>query len=154
MTTPYHRLAALGLTLPQAPAAAANYVPTLRTGNLLHVSGQGPLGPDGKLRTGKVGRDISAEHAYEHARLAGLTLLAQVHAALGDLARITQVVKLLGMVNATEDFQQHPQVINGCSDLLVAVLGDSGRHSRSAIGVGSLPFGISVEVEATFEVRD
>ncbi len=150
--TPYDRIASLGLTLPPAPTAAANYVPALLRGNMLYVSGQGPLAPDGTFRTGKVGRDRSIEEAYDDARLTGLALLAQVHAAVGDLGRVAHVVKVFGMVNATDDFQHHPQVINGCSDLFVAVFGDKGRHPRSAVGMGSLPFGISVEIEAIFEI--
>ena len=151
--TPYDRLAALGLTLPQAPAAAANYLPFLRHGNDLYIAGQGPFDSTGKLRTGKVGRDLTVEQAYDDARVTGLNVLAQVHAATGDLGRVVQVVKVPGMVNATEDFHDHPKVINGCSDLFVAVFGDAGRHPRSAVGMGSLPMGISVEVEAIFAIR-
>jgi enamine deaminase RidA (YjgF/YER057c/UK114 family) len=150
--TPYDRLARLGLTLPVAAAPAANYLPVLRLGSLLYVSGQGPHEPDGSLRTGKVGRDRTLEEAYDDARLTGLNVLAQVHAAIGDLARVSHVVRVFGMVNAVDTFTSHPQVINGCSDLFVAVFGDIGRHTRSAVGMGSLPMGISVEIEAVFEV--
>lgn len=152
MPTPYDRLAELGLSLPTPAIPVANYVPFKRVGSMLYISGQGPRDAAGTLMTGKVGRDIGTEEAYGHARLTGLNLLAIAHAALGDLGRIVQTVKLLGMVNATPDFGDHPAVINGCSDLLVAVLGEAGRHARSAVGMGSLPGGISVEIEAIFEV--
>lgn len=152
--TPYDRLKALGLTLPPPPASGGNYVQTLQRGPLLYVAGQGPFGSDGQLRTGKVGRDRTIEQAYDDARLTGLCVLAQVHAATGDLGRVAQVVRVFGMVNATEDFQKHPLVINGCSDLFVEVFGDKGRHPRSAVGMASLPFGISVEVETVFEIAD
>jgi enamine deaminase RidA (YjgF/YER057c/UK114 family) len=152
MPTPYDRLAELGLSLPSPAIPVANYVPFKRVGPVLYISGQGPRSADGTLMTGKVGRDIETKEAYGHARLTGLNLLAIAHAALGDLGRIVQAVKLLGMVNATPDFGDHPAVINGCSDLFVAVLGEAGRHARSAVGMGSLPGGISVEIEAIFEV--
>ncbi len=152
MTTPYDRLTELGLSLPKALPAQANYVPWLIRGSQLLVSGQGPFDSEGKLRTGKVGRDRSAEQAYDDARITGLNLLAQVHAALGDLGRVVHVLKVFGMVNATDDFKDHPKVINGCSDLFVAVFGEAGRHTRSAVGMGSLPMGISVEIEAAFEI--
>jgi enamine deaminase RidA (YjgF/YER057c/UK114 family) len=152
MPTPYDRLAELGLSLPSPAIPVANYVPFKRVGPVLYISGQGPRSADGTLMTGKVGRDIETKEAYGHAQLTGLNLLAIAHAALGDLGRIVQAVKLLGMVNATPDFGDHPAVINGCSDLFVAVLGEAGRHARSAVGMGSLPGGISVEIEAIFEV--
>jgi enamine deaminase RidA (YjgF/YER057c/UK114 family) len=150
--TPYDRLAALGLTLPKPMAPAANYVPFVISGSSLYVSGQGPVDAVGSLRIGRVGQDRTAEEAYDDARITGLMLLAQTHAALGDLGRVARVVKLLGMVHSTPDFKDHPKVINGCSDLLVAVFGEAGRHARSAVGVGSLPWGISVEIEAIFEI--
>jgi len=152
MTTPYDRLAALGLTLPKAVPAQASYLPTLLRGSQLLVSGQGPFDAEGRLRTGKVGRDRTVEQAYDDARLTGLNLLAQVHAAIGDLGRVRHVLKVFGMVNATDDFTDHPKVINGCSDLFLAVFGEAGGHTRSAVGMGSLPRGISVEIEASFEV--
>ncbi|MCB1412087.1 MAG: RidA family protein [Xanthobacteraceae bacterium] len=150
--TPYDRLARLGLTLPKAVPAQANYMPWLLRGNQLHVSGQGPFDASGQLRTGKVGRDRTTDEAYDDARITGLNLLAQVHAAVGDLGRVAHVLKVFGMVNATDDFRDHPKVINGCSDLFVAVLGEAGGHTRSAVGMGSLPMGISVEIEASFEI--
>ena len=150
--TPYDRLAALGLTLPKPMSPAANYVPYVFSGSHLYISGQGPVDGAGAMRIGRVGDDRSAEQAYEDARITGLMILAQAHAALGDLARVVRVVKLLGMINSSPDFKDHPKVINGCSDLLVAVFGEAGRHARSAVGVSSLPWGISVEIEAIFEI--
>ncbi|MCZ8187385.1 MAG: RidA family protein [Beijerinckiaceae bacterium] len=151
--TPEQRLASLGLVLPPVPVPVANYVPYRFAGNLLYLSGQGPKQPDGTYRAGRLGRDISIEEAYQEARLTGLQLLAVAKAALGDLSRIEAVVKLLGMVNAEPDFADHPKVINGCSDLLVDVLGDAGRHARSAVGMGSLPNRMAVEIEAILLVK-
>lgn len=151
--TPEEKLTALGLTLPEAPMPVANYVPYRWAGNLLYLSGQGPKRLDGTYRPGRLGRDISIEEAYEEARLTGLNLLAVAKSALGELNRIEAVVKLLGMVNAENDFSDHPKVINGCSDLLVDVLGDAGRHARSAVGMGSLPNRMAVEIEAILLVR-
>jgi enamine deaminase RidA (YjgF/YER057c/UK114 family) len=150
MTTPEQRLEALGLTLPPVPTPVANYVPYRFAGNLLYLSGQGPKRPDGSYRAGRLGRDISVEEAYQEARLTGLGLLAVAKAALGQLERIEAVLKLLGMVNAEPDFADHPKVINGCSDLLV---GEAGRHARSAVGMGSLPNRMAVEIEAILLVR-
>lgn len=152
LMTPEQRLAALGLTLPPAPKPIADYVTHVREGSLLFLSGQGPRGHDGILKTGKVGADTSIDVARAHAELTGLNLLSVLKAVLGDLSRVRRVVKLLGMVNAVPEFGQHPKVIDGCSNLLVAVFGDAGRHARSAVGVGSLPDGISVEIEAIFAV--
>ncbi len=150
--TPYERLSQLGLSLMSAAAPAANYVPCAISGSMLYLSGQGPREPDGSLHTGKVGADVTREEAYAHARLTGLNLLAVAHAALGDLGRVRRVVKVLGMVNAVPDFGDHPEVINGCSDLFVNVFGEAGRHARSAVGMGSLPRNITVEIEAIFEI--
>jgi enamine deaminase RidA (YjgF/YER057c/UK114 family) len=147
------RLAALGITLPSPSAPAANYVPWTRVGDLVFVSGQIPL-VDGKpAHVGKVGVDLDIARAYEAARLCALSLLAHANAAAGgDLDRVRRCVKLLGFVNASPEFGDHPKVVNGASDLIVAVLGDRGRHARSAVGAGSLPFGVSVEVEAIFDI--
>ncbi|KMO34241.1 RidA family protein [Methylobacterium aquaticum] len=150
--TPEETLAELGLTLPEVPVPVANYVPFRIVGDLLYLSGQGPKRPDGTYRPGRLGRDATIEDGYTDAQLAGLQLLAVAKAALGDLSRIKAVVKLLGMVNAEPDFADHPKVINGCSDLLVAVLGEAGRHARSAVGMGSLPNAMTVEVEAILQI--
>jgi enamine deaminase RidA (YjgF/YER057c/UK114 family) len=147
------RLKELGITLPDTPIPMANYVPYARAGNLLFLSGQGPRVGVKEFKTGKVGADVTAEEAYDHARLAGIQLLAVAREALGDLGRVRRVVKLLGLVNGTPEFQKQPQVINGCSDLFVEVFGEAGRHARSAIGAGSLPGNITVEIEAIFEVE-
>ena len=143
------RLQELGIELPPVPAAGGNYVHAVRTGNLLFLAGKGP----GKS-TGKVGEGVSTEKAYEDARTVGLNLLAVLKDELGDLDRVTQFVKVLGMVNAAADFGAHPQVINGCSDLFVEVFGDKGRHARSAVGMGSLPGQITVEIECIVDIKD
>jgi enamine deaminase RidA (YjgF/YER057c/UK114 family) len=141
-------LSGLGIDLPEPISPLANYVRYQMTGNLLFISGTGP-GTDHK--TGKVGAEVTVEEAYDAARSCGLQILATVNDALGSLDRVTKTIKVLGMVNATPDFGDQPKVINGCSDLLVEVLGEAGRHTRSAVGMGSLPNQISVEIEATFE---
>jgi enamine deaminase RidA (YjgF/YER057c/UK114 family) len=146
------RLAELGIVLPTVPEPVANYVPFTISGNLLFISGQGPRTPDQKFMTGKVGREITLEEAYARARLVGLNILSVVHHAQNGLSTIRRVVKLTGFVNASDDFRDHPKVINGCSDLLVEVFGDAGKHARSAVGVSSLPENITVEIEAIFEV--
>ena len=145
------RLAELGITLPDAPAPAANYVPYVITGKQLFVSGQVSAGPDGFI-TGKLGAGLSAEDGAAAARRCGLSLIAQAKAALGDLDRVARVVKLVGFVNSTPDFGDQPKVVNGCSDLMVEVFGDAGRHARSAVSAASLPFGVAVEIEAIFEI--
>ncbi|BBK31269.1 enamine deaminase RidA (YjgF/YER057c/UK114 family) [Stella humosa] len=142
------RLAELGITLPPVPNAAGNYVHAVRTGNLLYLAGKGP----GPGATGKVGRDVTVEEAYKHARDVGLVLIAVIKDAIGDLDKVTRIVKVLGMVNAMPEFGDQPKVINGCSDLFVEVFGDKGRHARSAVGMGSLPGQITVEIEAIIEV--
>jgi len=147
------KLAELGLTLPQLPKPIGNYVPFKRAGDLIFLSGQGPRGPDGKPITGKVGKDVTVEQAYEHAKLIGLGLLAVAEQAGGDLDK-GEVLKVLGMVNAVPEFKDQPKVINGCSDLFVAVLGERGRHARSAVGMGSLPQQITVEIEAVMRIHD
>ena len=146
------RLAELGITLPAVPKPMANYVPFVRAGGLVFLSGQGPIGPDGTLMTGKVGAEVDTAEAARHARLTGLGLLAAMREAAGGFDKLTRVVKLLGMVNAVPDYDDHPTVINGCSDLMVEVLGERGKHARSAVGMGSLPLGITVEIEAVIEV--
>ena len=150
--TPEQKLNALGLSLPEVPKPAANYVPFKRSGDMLYLSGQGPRRNDGTFATGKVGKDVTAKQAYEHAKLVGLGLLAAMKAAAGDLSKV-EVIKVLGMVNATPDFGDQPAVINGCSDLFVEVLGERGRHARSAVGMGSLPNSITVEIEAVCRIH-
>ena len=151
--TPDAKLASMGITLPDIPKPLANYVSFKRHGDTLYLSGQGPRRNDGTLMTGKVGRDVTIEQAYEHAKLVGLGLLAAAKAAAGDLGKI-EVLKVLGMVNAVPEFTEQPKVINGCSDLFVAVLGERGRHARSAVGMGSLPGNITVEVEAVMRIHE
>lgn len=152
--TPYERLAGLGLQLPPVPTPVANFTNWVREGDLIFISGQGPVEQDGFRHTGKLGDSVAIESAYGHARLTGLNMIAVMHEALGDLSRVKRVVKLLGMVNAMPDFADHPKIINGCSDLMVAVFGDKGIHARSAVGFSSLPFGITVEIEAIIAVED
>ncbi|MDO5605028.1 MAG: RidA family protein [Paracoccus sp. (in: a-proteobacteria)] len=145
------RLKALGITLPDAPAPAANYVPFVQSGNLLFISGQIPAGPDGLIR-GRLGEDMDISAGAAAARVCGLALIAQARAALGDLDRVGRVVKLTGFVNSTPGFTDQPEVINGCSDLMVEVFGDAGRHARAAVSAPALPRGVAVEIEAVFEV--
>jgi len=140
------RLNELGIELPRVPAPMGNYVHAVRTGNLLFLAGKGP----GSV-TGKVGAGITVEEAYRHAREVGLVLIAVMRQELGSLDRVNRVVKVLGMVNAVPEFARQPAVINGCSDLFVEVFGEKGRHARSAVGMGSLPGGIPVEIEAIVE---
>ena len=148
------RLKELNIDLGVVSAPVANYVNAVRTGNLLYLAGKGPRpGVDGKRPKGKVGRDYTVEQAYQHARTVGLDLLAVMRAELGSLDKVKRVVKVLGMVNAAPEFEDHPKVINGCSDLFVQVLGDKGKHARSAVGVGSLPMGIPVEIEVIVELE-
>jgi len=148
------RLAELGLEIPVAPKPVANYVPWLRTGNLVFISGQGPM-IDGKMvYTGHLGDGVSVEDGTKAARLCAINIVSQLREACdGDLDRVKRIVKLVGFVNASPSFADHPKVINGASDLMVEVFGDKGRHSRSAVGAPSLPFAISVEVEAIAEVE-
>ena len=147
------RLQELGITLPDSPAPMANYVPVVRTGNLIYLSGVGPTAKsDGSEYKGKLGDNISVDEGYDAARLTAINLIARLKGYLGDLDRVTQVVKLLSMVNATPDFTEPPAVSNGCSDLMVEVFGDRGRHARSAIGVATLPGGIPIEIELIAEI--
>jgi enamine deaminase RidA (YjgF/YER057c/UK114 family) len=146
------KLKELGLTLPSIPTPVANYVPWKRDGSTIYLSGQGPRRPDGSSISGKVGKDVTIEQAYEHAKLVGLGLLAAAKAAAGGNLDKVEVIKVLAMVNAVPEFTDQPKVINGCSDLFVAVLGERGRHARSAVGMGSLPNQITVEIEAVMRV--
>ncbi|HYZ40325.1 MAG TPA: RidA family protein, partial [Stellaceae bacterium] len=143
-----HRLKELGITLPDVGGPLGNYVHAKRVGNLLYLSGKGPQGADGRMPKGKLGAGLSVDEGYRHARQVGLVLIAAIKDALdGDLGRVEGIVKVLGMVNAAPDFEDHPKVINGCSDLFVEVFGEIGRHARSAVGMSSLPAGIPVEIE-------
>lgn len=147
------RLAELGLTLPAAPAPAANYVPFVVSGSMLYVSGQISQNEGGLIK-GRLGADMDVEAGAAAARRCALSLMAQARAACGgDLDRVARVVKLVGFVNSTPEFTDQPKVINGCSDLMVAVFGDAGRHARSAVSAASLPLGVAVEIEAIFELR-
>lgn len=149
------RLKELGLELPSAPAPAANYVPVLRTGNLVFIAGQVCFGPDGTLaerHKGKLGAEVSDEMGREAARLCGINIIAQLKAEVGDLDRVSRCVRLGGFINATPDFAALPPIMNGASDLMVEIFGERGRHVRSTVGVAELPFDCAVEVEAIFEV--
>jgi len=146
------RLNELGITLPNSPAPAANYVPFVQIGDLIYVSGQIAMDADGMI-LGKLGDGFSVDDAYKAARVCGINLIAQLSAACdGDLDRLVRVVKLNGFVNATQDFTDHPKVVNGTSDLMVEVFGEQGRHARAAVGSSSLPFGVAVEVEGIFQI--
>ncbi|MDZ7711476.1 MAG: RidA family protein [Roseovarius sp.] len=153
MSTYETKLAAMGVTLPDAPMPAANYVPYVQVGDMLYVSGQ--IAKEGdRLLTGKLGGDMDVPAGAEAARVCAIALLAQVKAACGgDLDRLVQVVRLTGFVNSTPDFTQQPQVINGASDFLGEALGEAGKHARAAVSAASLPFGVAVEIDGIFQVR-
>ena len=141
------RIKELGITLPDTPPPMGSYVPSVQTGNLVYLAGLGPAAsPDGTTMAGKVGQDYTIEQGYEAARLTGINILARLKGELGDLEKVKRVVKLLAMVNCTPDFTSHPAVANGCSDLLVEVFGEKGRHARSAVGLTALPNNIPVEI--------
>lgn len=147
------KLKELGLILPPPPKPMANYVPTVKTGNLLFVSGHGPY-DDGKTKiSGKVGQELTVEEGYQTARNVALNCLASIKATIGDLDKVERFVKLLGMVNCTDDFKDQPKVINGCSDLLAAIFEEAGKHARSAVGMQSLPNQIPVEIEMILEIN-
>ncbi|MGS4883547.1 RidA family protein [Roseibium sp. MB-4] len=148
------RLAELGVTLPDAAAPAANYVPSVKTGNQLFISGQLPMESGAIAVTGKLGEGLQVEDGQKAAKLCAINLLAQAKAATGDLDKVVRLVKIVGFVNSTGDFTDQPKVINGASDFLVEAMGDSGRHARSAVSAASLPFGAAVEIEAIFEIAD
>jgi enamine deaminase RidA (YjgF/YER057c/UK114 family) len=147
------RLNELKIVLPVLRPPLGTYVHAKQAGDLLFLAGKGPGDAEGKMLVGKVGAGVTTEEAYQHARLTGLMLIAVMKDALGDLDRVTDIVKVLGMVNAAPDFTDHPKVINGCSDLFVEVFGERGRHARSAVGMGGLPGGITVEIEVIVAVR-
>lgn len=147
------RLEELGIVLPPPPPRGGLYVDAVRDGDRLYLSGKGPRQTDGSRPAGKVGRDYTADEARDHARVTGLNLLAALKAELGSLDRVERIVKLFGMVNAVAEFGEHPKVIDGCSELLVDVFGDRGQHARSAVGVGSLPGNMTVEIEMIVSIR-
>jgi enamine deaminase RidA (YjgF/YER057c/UK114 family) len=151
--TPEEKLKSMGLELPKVPTPMGNYVPYKLDGKTIYLAGQGPRRPDGSSISGRVGEEISIEKGYECARLIGLGLLAAAKLAAGDLGKV-EVLKVLGMVNAVPGFGDQPKVMNGCSDLFVAVLGERGKHARSAVGMGSLPSNIPVEIEAIMKIVD
>lgn len=148
------KLKELGITLPQPPQPVANYVNAVRTGNLIFLAGKGPKRADGSEITGKLGREISIEEGYEAARLTAINQLAVLKAVLGDLNKVKRIVKVLGMVNSDPSFVEQPKVINGFSDMMVAVFGERGRHARAAVGMASLPRGQAVEIEMIVEVEE
>lgn len=152
--TPEQNLQSLGIVLPKPTAPLFNYVKFVRTGNLIYLSGQGPLKADGTLITGKLGRDLSIEEGAAAAKLTGINLIATLQTAVGDLSKVKRIVKVFGMVNCTENFYDQPKVINGFSDLMVAVFGERGKHARTAVGMYALPMNIAVEVEMIVEVSD
>lgn len=148
------RIKELGITLPESPSPVANYIPVVKTGNLIYLSGVGPADkPDGTSYTGKLGKDLSIDQGYDAARLTGVNIISRLNGFLDDLDQVKQIVKVLSMVNATPDFLDPPAVTNGCSDLLVEVFGDKGRHARSAIGVATLPGGMPIEIELIAEIE-
>ena len=148
------RLTELGIKLTEPGAPVANYVNSVKTGNLVFMAGKGPKNEEGEYITGKVGRDLSVEEGYEAAKLTAIQQLAVLKAEIGDLNKVVQIVKVLGMVNADSTFTNHPEVINGFSDLMVEVFGDRGKHARAAVGMGSLPRNIACEIEFIVEVRN
>ncbi len=147
------RLKELGINLPEVPGPIGNFVPGVLHNGLLYMSGEGPLIDLQTSATGVVGQNVTVEEAYQHARLTGLAMLSSVRRILGSLDRVERLLSVHGMVNAVPDFTQHPKVMNGFSDLMVQLFGDNGRHARAAVGMGSLPDGITVEVTAIFAVR-
>jgi len=152
--TPEQRLAQLGLTLPKTSAPVANYVPAVRTGNLIFVAGHISRDDAGKTIAGKIGRDLDEAAGVDAARRVALALLATLKAELGDLSRVRRIVRVGGFVHCTDDFQRQPAVMNGASDLFVAVFGDAGRHARTSVGASALPLGAAVEIDLVVEVRD
>ena len=147
------RLKELGVKLRKPSPPTANFVRAVRTGNLVFLAGHGPAKPEGGVVTGKVGADLSLDQAKEAARLSAISLLSSLKAEIGDLNKVKRIVKVLGMVNAVPDFTQHSQVMNGCSDFLVSVFGDRGKHARAAVGMGSLPRNMAIEIEMIVEVE-
>lgn len=152
--TPEERLKEKGIILATPTAPVANYVNAVRVGNLLYLAGKGPAKPDGSYVTGKVGKDLTIEEGYAAAKLTAISHISVLKAELGDLNKVKRIVKVLGMVNCTDDFKDHPKVINGYSDLMVEIFGEKGKHARSAVGMNALPMNIAVEVEVIVEVEN
>lgn len=150
---PEAKLKELGITLKKPPTPIANYVPAVQVGKLVFLSGQGPLKDDGQLMKGKVGGELTIEEGQQAAKLAGIGLLEALKGQIGNLNKVKRIVKVLGMVNAVPEFDQQPKVINGFSDFMVEVFGEKGKHARSAVGVGSLPMNIPVEIEMIVELK-
>ena len=148
------KVTSMGITLTEPPAPVANYVNAVRTGNLVFMAGKGPNLPEGGYVTGKVGEDLTVEEGYEAAKLVAVAQLSALKAEIGDLNKVVRIVKVLGMVNCTSDFANQPEVINGFSDTMVEVFGERGKHARAAVGMGSLPRNIAVEIEMIVEVQD
>jgi enamine deaminase RidA (YjgF/YER057c/UK114 family) len=148
------KLKELNIELPEVGKPVANYVKAVRTGNLLFLAGHGPQKTDGSWITGKVGKDLTIEQGYEASKLTAINILATIKAELGTLNKVKRIVKVNGMVNCTADFFDQPKVINGCSDLLVAVFGESGKHARAAVGMNALPMNTSVEIELVVEISE
>ena len=149
---PDQKLEELGIQLSYPSSPVANYVNTVKTGNLVFISGKGPLKSDGKYVLGKLGENLTVEQGYEAARLTAINLISTLKASIGDLSKVKRIVRVTGMVNSTSDFIDHPKVVNGCSDLLVEVFGDNGKHTRAAVGMNSLPLNIAVEIDMVVEV--
>ena len=152
--SPEEKLKAKGIELTTPGKPVANYVNAVRVGNLIYLAGKGPSKPDGTYITGKVGKDLTIEQGYEAARLTAIAHLSVLKAELGDLSKVKRIVKVLGMVNCTEDFKEQPKVVNGYSDLMVEIFAEKGKHARSAVGMYALPSGIAVEVEVIVEVEN
>jgi enamine deaminase RidA (YjgF/YER057c/UK114 family) len=152
--TPEDNLKSLGITLPKQSSPIANYVNYVRTGNLIYFSGTGPSVEEQGYIKGKLGKDLTIEQGQEAARITGINLIAKLKSAIGDLNKVKRIVKVLGMVNSTENFTDQPKVMNGFSDLMVAVFGEKGKHARSAVGMAALPMNMAVEIEMIVEVED
>lgn len=151
--TPEEKIAALGFTLPPTTAPIANYVKWVKVGNVLYTAGHGPTNAQGETIKGKLGATLTIEQGYDAARLTGLQLLATLKSAIGDLSKVKRIVKVLGLVNCTDTFGDQPKVMNGFSDLMVAVFGEKGKHARSAVGTNALPNGMAIEIEMIVELE-
>lgn len=150
---PETKLREMGIVLPPASKPIANYVKSVKTGNLVFLSGHGPTMPDGTDVKGKLGKDLTIEQGYDAARLTAIGLVSTLKAEIGDLGKVSRIVKVVGMVNCTPEFEDHPKVINGCSDLLLELFGDKGKHARTSVGMAALPMNIAVEIEMVAEIE-